>query len=189
MDGDSGHLAVDDLALARVQTGTHRDAQLLHGVCNRARAADRARRPIEASKETVAGSVHFDAAIAKQFATDELVMLLEEIAPPAIAEPCRVFARGDDVSEEHGRENAIGLGIPVHCGVPRTFEERLDFAEIRLGLSDRRDIPFVVQLDVRRAGDLIRNEPSRVAGNLGILAVLQNQRRHANRREDVTDVD
>ena len=116
-------------------------------------------------------------------------MLLEEIAPPAIAELCHVFARGDDVGEEHGRENAIGLGIPVHCGVPRTFEERLDFAEIRLGLSDRRDVPLVVQLDVRRAGDLIRNEPSRVAGNLGILAVLQNQRRHANRREDVADVD
>ena len=30
MDGDSGHLAVDDLALARAQTGTHRDAQFLH---------------------------------------------------------------------------------------------------------------------------------------------------------------
>ena len=62
VDGDAGHLAVQQLALARVQAGANLDAELPTASLIAQRAADRARRAVEAGEEAVAGRVHLDAA-------------------------------------------------------------------------------------------------------------------------------
>jgi hypothetical protein len=48
---DPRHLAVDKLAFARMQAGTHLEAELAHRIRDRARAADRSRRSVEAREE------------------------------------------------------------------------------------------------------------------------------------------
>src|SRR5262245_42486742 len=68
-DRDAGDLLVDDLALAGVEPGAELEPQLGHRVPDRARAADRTRRPVEAGEEPVARRVQLDAAVAGQLAS------------------------------------------------------------------------------------------------------------------------
>ena len=54
-------VAAADLALAGVQAGAHLDAERLHRVAHRHRAADRSPRAVEHRQETVTRRVHLAA--------------------------------------------------------------------------------------------------------------------------------
>jgi hypothetical protein len=81
--GDAGHLAVHQLALARVQADTDFQSELGHRFSDGATAADGACRPVEGGEEAVPRSVHLLAPEAHEVATDELVVALQELAPAA----------------------------------------------------------------------------------------------------------
>jgi hypothetical protein len=57
MDRDPVHVAVDQLHLAGVQAGANVEPEVLHRVADRARAVDRARRPVERRERAVAGEL------------------------------------------------------------------------------------------------------------------------------------
>src|SRR5205807_410397 len=84
--GDAGHLAVDDLALAGMQPESQLEVAPLDRLANRAGTADRARRSVERDEEAVAGCVDLAAAGALELASHDAAVLLEQIAPAAVAE-------------------------------------------------------------------------------------------------------
>src|SRR5438034_597704 len=100
MHGDAGHLAVNELALARVQTNPHLESQLRHGLGDGTRAADGPGRAVEGGEEAVAGCVHLPAAIANQLTADQFVVAQQELSPGPVAENRRPLAGADDVREE-----------------------------------------------------------------------------------------
>src|SRR6185437_1806680 len=104
-DGDPGDLALCDLALTCVKARSDADAERLDGRCDRLGAVNSARRPVEASEESVAGGVHLDAAESGQLPPDRAVVLFEELAPAPIAQLGHLLRRADDVREEHGCQN------------------------------------------------------------------------------------
>src|SRR5262245_32053327 len=126
VDGDPSDLAVDELALARVQPGAYVDAELAHTVDDRLGATDGACRAVERGEEPVAGGVHLAAASACELPTDNRVVALEQLAPTGIAELGHLLRRADDVGEEDGRKHAVGLNRRVR--LPGVAKEGLDWS-------------------------------------------------------------
>src|SRR5436309_410353 len=93
VDCDARNLAVDELAFTGVQAGAHVEAETADRLRDRTRAADRTRGAVERREEAVAGSVDLDTAITRELSTHELVVLLEQLAPPAVPDRRGVFAR------------------------------------------------------------------------------------------------
>src|SRR5262249_12358757 len=92
MDGDAGHLAVHELALARVEARSDLDPELADRVRYRARAADRPRGPVKGGEKAVAGRLDLPAAKANERAAHELVVALEEPQPGMVAQGSRFLA-------------------------------------------------------------------------------------------------
>ena len=86
MHGNAGDLAVDDLALSGVDTGSHLDSEFPHRLDDRARTRDRACGAVEASEESVAGRVDLDTTETEKLAPYGRMVLREQLAPAAIAE-------------------------------------------------------------------------------------------------------
>ncbi len=126
VDCDPADLAVHHLALARVQAGAHVEAQVANTLGDRTGAADRARRPVETREEAVAGDVELGAAEANELAADQRVMTLEELPPRAVAELRCFRRRADDVGEEDGGEDSVGLAFLPTAGVPDVLHEALE---------------------------------------------------------------
>src|SRR4029453_9521236 len=59
VDGHAADVVADELALAGVQAGAHIDVERSHGVRDRSRTADPARRSVEGGEEAVAQRLHF----------------------------------------------------------------------------------------------------------------------------------
>ena len=112
MHGDAPNAAVEELALAGVETGPDLEPERPHGAPDRGRAADRTRRPVEGREEAVAGHVHLVPAEARELMPDAGVMRVEELAPAPVAELGGVRGRADDVGEEHRREDAVRFVLP-----------------------------------------------------------------------------
>ena len=88
VDRDTGRLVAHEFALAGVQPAPKLDSERAHGVADRARTPDCARRAVEAREEAVAGGVDLSPAKTRELATPEGVVLSEQVAPPAVAELC-----------------------------------------------------------------------------------------------------
>jgi hypothetical protein len=125
--GYAGDLAIDDLTLAGMKAGSHLDPEFAYRLDNGAGTRDRACRAVEAGEESVAGCVNFDAAEAEELAPDGRVVLLEQVAPAAIAELGGSLACAYDVSEEYGRKHAL----PRCCAAPGRPRTREEVAEVR----------------------------------------------------------
>src|SRR2546423_14547095 len=85
VDGDSAHLPVRELALARVQPGAELEPEAAHAVADRPRGADRARRPVEGGEEAVAGGVDLAAAEAHELCADGGLVRPSELAAAPVA--------------------------------------------------------------------------------------------------------
>src|SRR5213076_1863137 len=75
---------------------------------NGERAAHRSRRTVECREKTVAGSVGFFPAEARQFFSHNGVVGIQKIAPWRIAKLCCALGRRRNIEEEHGSEDTIG---------------------------------------------------------------------------------
>jgi hypothetical protein len=102
VDGDSGWLNADELALARMDAHPDVELEIAQAAANRVGAADGARRAVEGREEAVASGVDFTPAVASDLSTDNAVVLRQEIAPGAVAEFRRPRRRADEIGEEHG---------------------------------------------------------------------------------------
>jgi hypothetical protein len=79
-------------------------------------------------------------------------MLLEQLAPRAVAELRDALGRAHDVGEEHGRQQTIRLGPAAHAG-----EELLDLVEQCVGVAGPDEVVVARKLDVSRSRDLLRD--------------------------------
>ena len=128
VDGDAGDLAVDELALARVEPRADVEAEVAHSLDDRLGAADGACRPVEGRQEAVAHGVHLLAARPRELRPDERVVLLEQLTPGPVADFGHVCRRADDVGEEDRGQNSLRLAS--RCLLfPRLAQERLDRLE------------------------------------------------------------
>src|SRR5712664_4118844 len=113
VDGDPRDLAVDELALACVKSGSDLDPERSNCFGDRTGATDRACRAIEGRQKTVTNGVHLAAACPAQLTANERVVLLEQLAPTRVAELGHLRSRADDVGEHNRREHAIRLLLDV----------------------------------------------------------------------------
>jgi hypothetical protein len=107
------------------------------------------------------------------------MVLVDELLPGDVSELGLACGRPDDVGEEHGREDALELSLP------QLDDEPLDRLEIRVCMLGD-DIE-------RRPGHRLvpgsGDQPCERGPFLDLLtAAAQDERRHADRAEDVADV-
>jgi hypothetical protein len=123
-------------------------------------------------------------------AADELVVTLQEVAPGAVADGGRAFGRPDNVRKEHRGERPVGLGFLPAAGIPDLRQEELHFRR------DRGRGPSPCH-NVRGAGQLHKTGSRNRFGDISrhadrddrVVCCVQDERRHANCREHVADID
>ena len=150
--GDPADVVAADLALAGVQSGAHLDAERLHRVADRHRAADRPLRAVEHREEAVTRRAHLAAPKTRQLCPHHGVVCIEQRMPVTVAHLRRPPRRVHDVGEQHRGENPIighlclmtgeELGDLLERGSPR-FDEvvqvaarQLNVFRTRYGISD-----------------------------------------------------
>src|SRR5262249_48166693 len=138
----SGDVAVLELALPRVQSGTHINAERLDAVANRAGALDRTGRTVEGREEPVPKGLHLPAAEALELAPCDPVVARSELAPPPVTEIRGAPRRVDDVGEEDCCEHAVAPPAPAVSG-----QELLDFIADSIDVADEWQVVGFVQLD------------------------------------------
>ena len=77
VNGDTVHLAVDELALTGVQAGPNVDAEFPNGFGDCRGAADRACRAVERGEEAVSGGVELLAPEGNELVTDQRMVALD----------------------------------------------------------------------------------------------------------------
>src|SRR4029078_1843624 len=107
--GDAAYLSGDHLALPGVHPRPNFQAKSAEPVAHCHRAAHRAPRRIERGEEAITGGVDLDAAVAVQLAPHRGVVLLDELAPPSVAKLGGARGAVDDIGEQNGREESVGL--------------------------------------------------------------------------------
>ena len=76
------------------------------------------------------------------------------------------------------------------CTLVRALrQEALDLVEQRVLVADERQVIVARQLDERRAWDQARDVAPFLHEQRPVAGAVEHQRRHANRRENVRDVD
>src|SRR3954469_23103014 len=102
VDCDAPNLPGDPLALSRMDSGSDRDPQRLQLFGDRSGCADRPSRPLKRGEKSVSGGVDLLAAERRELAPDDRVMVLETLAPAAIAKFRGALGRPHDVGDQHG---------------------------------------------------------------------------------------
>lgn len=114
--------SVDDLAFAGVQADADVEAELFGLAPDRARAANRACRPVEGREQPVARHVDLLPACARELSPHHGAVPLEQLPPAAVAELDGASGRADDVDEEHGGEDAVAFLLD-RVGAPHVPED------------------------------------------------------------------
>ena len=111
-------------------------------------------------------------------------MRFEKIAPASVTELCCPRRRPDDVREEHGRENAIGL--PQRADAR---EELLDLLQDLVRVSDERKVVLARKLDEPRSTDPLREIARALDGKRPVLGAMHDESGYGDRLEHRPDVD
>ena len=121
MDRNPADIVALDLDLAGMHAAPHIEVERARRVDDARAAADRARRSVEGREEPIAEGLDLPPAKARDLLAQQAVVLIEQLAPAAVAELSGPLGRADDVGEQDGREDAVGLGTGARAG-----EEVLD---------------------------------------------------------------
>lgn len=111
------------------------------------------------------------------------MVLLEQIPPAPITQGRRRLRRPDEVREEDGRKHPIGCR-----GFACPREELANLGDHPVGI-EPRNVVAPGKLDVPRTGDGSGQEACVLHVTDAILDRMDDQRRHVDRRRDVTNVD
>src|SRR6266516_7965744 len=85
VDGESGHLVADDLALTSVDAGPNLDPVFAQRAGNGVGAANRAHRSVEGREEAVPGGIELASPEAVEQAADDGMMLAERVRPRVVS--------------------------------------------------------------------------------------------------------
>ena len=108
-DRDPDDLAVAHLAFARMETGAHVDADGLQRLAEGRGGEDRPGRAVEGREEPVTRGVELPSLEPRELATNDRVMLLQELAPSRVSEARRQLRRTHDVGEQDRGKHALRL--------------------------------------------------------------------------------
>src|SRR5882672_11402612 len=163
---DASQLVPHDLALASVHAGANLDAEASYALGDRTARPHRARGTVERRQKAVARRVDLAATEAPQFRANRRVVRLNQIAPATVAD-LRGASRGvDDVGEEDGREQTVGLRDMTDAG-----HEFLDLVDDSIHVADPREVVDPVQLDVLRARNVLSEVACGFHGDGALAAV------------------
>ena len=169
---DPADVIAADLALAGVQPGAHLDAERLHRVADRHRAADRPLRAVEHREEAVARRVHLAAPKASELRPDDGVVRIKQRMPVTVAHLRGPARRVHDVGEQHRGEHPIIGHVGLLAG-----EELGDLLE---GLAPRFDEVENVaprQLNVFRARYVIGDVLAPLGRDERVVGVMDDEGR------------
>src|SRR5919106_2682415 len=105
--GQARRLPIDELALAGMDPGAQLQAQRLRLQDDRPRARDRPGGAVEPREDPVARAVHLGTSVALDLATGALQLPGESLAPPPVAQRCRLLGGCDEVGEEERCEDCV----------------------------------------------------------------------------------
>ena len=111
-------------------------------------------------------------------------MIADQSPPPRIAEGDRPARRLHHVGEQHGRENAAGLGRLARAG-----QELADLLGNRLVIADPDQVVYSVELHEVRVRDPFGEIAAAPDIDPPVACSMHDQRRHADGGQDVADVD
>jgi hypothetical protein len=120
---------------------------------------------------------------AAEFATHDSMMAVQKIVPAPIPQSGDLFSCPDNVGEQNGRENPVGLHL-----LTRSREELLGLAENHIGIAEPREVIGVWQTDEPRLGYPISHVLAVPELYGPILRTMEDQRWNPNRRQDVPNV-
>src|SRR4029077_11118718 len=182
--GDPSGLPGDDFALAGMDARSDVEPKCAHALSDGHPAANGAPRRVERREESIAGRVYLDPAMAADLGPDQRVMALDELTTTTIAElssPCRA---AHDVCKKDGREEPVSLARRADTG-----EELLDRINDLVGLGRREpNVVATSYLDEARTGDVPGHVATLFHLDVSITARVDDERRHAHRGEDATNV-
>src|SRR5262249_21347403 len=184
MDGDASDVLAHHLALTGMQSRTDVNPDLSHLVADRTRGAHSTRGPVEGREKSVTGRIDFAAAESIELSANNGMVTGEQLGPPMVAELSDASRRLDDVGEEIGGENAVGLWRRAH-----TRDELFDLSEDRIPVLRPPRVVRARELHEPRTRDLRRDVPTLFDLRIAVVGPMNDDRGHANRRQDVTDVD
>jgi hypothetical protein len=110
-------------------------------------------------RKTLAGCLDLATTKSSEFAANHPVVVIEKIAPTAVAKRGRSFRRADDVREEHCSENAVGLD-----GVTHARQKLLDLSEDRVRVTEPWKVVLPRQFDEPRPRNPLRHISARADG-------------------------
>src|SRR5438445_2666951 len=142
MDGDAGNVTGSELYLAGMNAGSHGESKTGNRVPESACAADRSCWRVEGRERPIAHGLHDSTAVPCQFAPDQAVVLLEELAPAGVTDVGGLLGGTDEVGEQHAEED------PTHIRcAPFASEELLDLVQERVGVTDPEQVLATWEFD------------------------------------------
>ena len=105
------------------------------------RASHRPPGPVEGGEDAVAGGLDQRALERCHERGHRPVVLVEQVAPAAVADPGGELGRADDVGEQHGGQHPVDLD-GVHAG-----QELLDLGDDGVGVAEVEEVVVAGQLD------------------------------------------
>ncbi len=148
------------------------------------RTPDRPRGSVERRQEAVAERLHLLAAISPEPVTDDTVMSSQQVAPVAVAEFGGAVCRIDDVGEQDGRQDRVGIGGATLAG-----EELLDLVKHGVTVARNHAVVAAVELDEARAVDAGRQMPALLDRDQRVVSPVDHERRRLDRGQQVANVD
>src|SRR5690606_15036172 len=153
--------------LAGVDADPQIEPERPDGRAHRVGASDGARRAVEGDEEAVPRALHPAAAIASELLPRQRAVPIEQQAPVASAERRDPARRFDDVREHDGGEYAVAFGRRDRSG-----QEALDRVDRGVRVAGPGDMVAARQLDIGRAGDMLREIPSRLDIDARVAAAM-----------------
>jgi hypothetical protein len=178
VNSDSGGLVGDEFALAGVNAHSGVELEMVQRGANRVRAANRARRAVEGCEEAVARSVYFTPAEVCDLSADDAVVSRQQLATGGVAEFGRACGGADEIREQAGQQDAIGLR--ARAGLA---QEALD---LNRNLRRKKDASRVVAGNPNEPR--VRDPPLHVACGLLPVAAIEEERGYADCRQNLAQI-
>jgi hypothetical protein len=166
-----------------VDTGSDRQIQQRESVPDLLRGAHGSPGALEDRDEPVSGGLDHVPTTELDLVTADSVVLVEQLAPSAVAHGGGAFGRADDVRDEHGRQDAFGERRGPGAG-----HELLDLGHDGVGLVPPELVVDARDLDQPRTGNLGGHPPAAARAHRQIPVRVEDQGRRLHRREEMPNV-
>jgi hypothetical protein len=147
--------------------------------------AQRTPRAVEGGKNAVASCFDLMAAKAHEVAPDRGVMIVEEIAPAAVAEHGGFFGRADDVCKEYRGEHPVDRDRRP-CPGQKLLDRIGDLVGV---VADEGNVVGSWKFEIACSGNVLGEITSTLHVDSHVLGPVDDEGGHADSREDTADID